>query len=202
MEAKLQVADSVGSNSDANSIRTIDDRVEECSRSPPNECAGTSFSASEVWAASKRSRVRPRKHSGCQSAASPSPAVGTHEYPYILSAHSTSMRPRRECPPLTVTRTSQTALAVKRIKRLAARQNHFSAQKTCFRATRSLKAEEPEPEPADQTLHLLELTNVVYASSKSSGLETSISMEEPPSVSLVHSLHLPGVYHLSSPQVR
>ena len=94
----------------------------------------------------------------------------------------------------------QSALAAKRITRLAAVQNRISAQKTSSGATWTPTAENPEP--ADQMLLPLGLQNVAPVSGNSSDLEMSISMEEPPYDLLVHSPHQPGVDQLSSQEVR
>ena len=107
------------------------------------------------------------------------------------------MRPRRGRPPRT---TPQTTLAGKRTKRFGAGQYHFTAQKSSLGLTRTIR--EKNPEPAGQILFSLGLQNNAPASSNSSDLEMSISMEDPPYDLLVHSPHLPGVDQLSSQEVR
>ena len=205
--AELLVEDSVGSNSDFkfDYVPTIEYSDEKDSRLPPNECAGlsTSFSASEVPAASKRARGRPRKHSNgdpsASSAASPAIGIGTHEsHDCVRFSKRSSMSPRCGQSSRQVPQTSQTALAAKRtsIKRLSALQNSISAQNTSFRETRTLETEDVEP--VDQMVLPMGLTNVATPSSKSSSFEVSISMDNAPSVSLFDSL---VVDQLSSQQV-
>ena len=101
----------------------------------------------------------------------------------------------------------QSALASKRITRLAALQNRFSAQKSFSGTTSPFTAEKPEP--ADQLLLSLGLKKVAPAASKPSGSHLGlpiarlrslaydmffVSVPDPQSVSLVHSLLLIGLY--------
>ena len=171
VEAKLNVSDSAG--------RMLEVSKSDCTRSPLNDFAGTSFAASEVWTSANQLRVLPQKHSSDgQSAAS-----GARKY--IRSAQSCLMRPRRGRP---------------RGPRLVVRQNRFSAQKTSLRAKRTVK--EKEHSPGDQRLLSLGLDNVAPAFSEPSGLEVSSLMEPYLSASIVHSVHLSGGDQLDSQQVR
>ena len=185
MDAMLNVADSIGRNSVCNS---------ECTRSPLNDRTETSFAAFEVLTAGNQLRVCRENHSsGCQSAKS-------EARKYTPFAQSFLMRLRRRRRQRTVSPMSQTAVAAKRIKRLVARQNRFSAQKISFTATRTVK--EKEHSPGDQTLLSLPLDSVAPAFREPSGLEVSSSVERPLCASVVHSVHLSGVDQLDSQQVR
>ena len=204
------------SDSETEFIRTVEDLEEESSRSTPNERAGTSpsVSLSESLPPGKRPRGRPRKDSG--GSLKTSPAAATLKQKPIKPIRSTQSSPvrghgRRGRPPRTV---PQSALAAKRITRLAAGQNHLPTQKTTLGSTRIPKTEKQEP--ADQMLLSLGLKKVAPASSKPSGSQLSLplpqlralafdmffaSVPDFSSVTLVHSLLPPGVDQFAPEQV-
>ena len=195
-------------------IRSIEDLEEESPRSTPNERRGSSQSqaASGSPVVGKRPRGRPRKGSATSSPVSPASASSIRSTPSGLLG-----RPRRGRPPgpsrggRTV---PQSALAAKRITRLAAGQSNFS-RKASLGATRTPKSEKQEP--ADEMLLSLGLKKVAPASAKANG-SSSLSLPmaklralaldlffattpDPQSVSLVHSLLPPGVELLSPAKV-
>ena len=126
-------------------------------------------------------------------------AGSRHNY-NLQSCTSITRRAVLEKHSLRTVRVPQSALAAKRITRLAALQNRISAQKISSGATRTSTAEKPEP--AGQMLFSLRLQDGAPASGNSSDFEMSISMEEPLYDLLVHSPHLPVVNQLSSHKAR